>query len=332
MVSREVVNTYTGSYVPRPETVTPPPPSGPEPWKPEIELGLERAAALIRRAFPELSGQPVRPLGEGWDNLAVQVGGWVFRLPRRQLGAACMDAEIDVMPTLARLLEVPVTAPVKVAGPFEDYPWRFAGYPRLEGLTGCDPRLDDAQRGAAAPALGRALAQLHGLPPDTPGLASAPPDRLRRTDLPFRAGQLRERVRGWPEEAEIEGWMQPLLGAPPWPEAPRLVHGDLYARHVLIHASGGLAGILDWGDVHRGDPALDLQVLWTLLPPDSHPAFLQAYRAAGGVLDPGALRRARLRGLYSAVALRLYGDAVGDPALQQVAARALGWLRQTAGG
>ncbi|MCB9797816.1 MAG: phosphotransferase [Alphaproteobacteria bacterium] len=304
--------------------------STPEPWEPEIALDPARAAALVRQAFPELAGVEAAVLGEGWDNLALRFGDQVFRLPRRQLGADCMEAEIAVMPAVARRLGLPVSAPERHAGPLADYPWRFAGYRLLEGLTGCDPRLDDTARAAVAPALGRALAQLHGLPLDDPELAAAPPDRLRRTELPYRAAQVRERVAPWEDGPAIEAMMRPLVDAAPWSRPLRLVHGDLYARHVLIHASGGLAGLIDWGDLHRGDPALDLSVMWTLLPPWAHGDFIAAYQAAGGWLDPDALRRARFRGLYSAVALRLYGAAVGDSALLQAGSRGLAWLRQTA--
>jgi hypothetical protein len=34
------------------------------------------------------------------------------------------------------------------------------------------------------------------------------------------------------------------------------VHGDLYARHLLISDDRQLACVIDQGDVHRGDPAV----------------------------------------------------------------------------
>ncbi|MCH7839494.1 MAG: phosphotransferase [Planctomycetes bacterium] len=37
-----------------------------------------------------------------------------------------------------------------------------------------------------------------------------------------------------------------------------LVHRDLYARHMLVDDDGRPCGVIDWGDVHVGDPAIDL--------------------------------------------------------------------------
>jgi aminoglycoside phosphotransferase (APT) family kinase protein len=37
-----------------------------------------------------------------------------------------------------------------------------------------------------------------------------------------------------------------------------LVHGDLYARNILIKDRRSLSGIIDWTDIHIGHPAKDL--------------------------------------------------------------------------
>lgn len=44
---------------------------------------------------------------------------------------------------------------------------------------------------------------------------------------------------------------------PPAPTgAPRLVHNDLLAEHILVDATG-LAGVIDWTDAGMGDAATD---------------------------------------------------------------------------
>ena len=40
--------------------------------------------------------------------------------------------------------------------------------------------------------------------------------------------------------------------------APVFVHGDLYSRHLLVDDAGRPCGVIDWGDCHVGDPAVDL--------------------------------------------------------------------------
>jgi aminoglycoside phosphotransferase (APT) family kinase protein len=41
---------------------------------------------------------------------------------------------------------------------------------------------------------------------------------------------------------------------------PSLVHADLTPPHLLVH-DGVLAGVIDWGDMRVGDPALDYSYL-----------------------------------------------------------------------
>ncbi|GAB2537615.1 hypothetical protein GCM10027167_47820 [Nocardia heshunensis] len=60
------------------------------------------------------------------------------------------------------------------------------------------------------------------------------------------------------------------------PAHPVLVHGDLQARHVLVH--GERVVLIDFGDVGWGDAAMDLVVL-THFAPDQLPVVLDGYNA-----------------------------------------------------
>ena len=48
------------------------------------------------------------------------------------------------------------------------------------------------------------------------------------------------------------------LAALPLDTSLVLVHGDFYSRHVLVDETGGMAGVIDFGDLHVGHPAVDL--------------------------------------------------------------------------
>jgi aminoglycoside phosphotransferase (APT) family kinase protein len=87
-----------------------------------------------------------------------------------------------------------------------------------------------------------------------------------------------------------------------------VVHGDLYARHLLIDRHGRLCGVLDWGDVHAGDPAIDLSVMFSFLPPRSRAELESAY----GPIDPRSRRMARLRAAFHAVSTTWFAQTVGD--------------------
>src|SRR3954462_3007181 len=95
-------------------------------WKPQIEVGVELAARLIRREFPQFVAASVAPLGAGWDYTAHQVDdAWVFRFPRRAGVLPGMEREIATVPRLT--LPVAVPAASFVGGPSDEYPWRFFG-------------------------------------------------------------------------------------------------------------------------------------------------------------------------------------------------------------
>jgi aminoglycoside phosphotransferase (APT) family kinase protein len=40
------------------------------------------------------------------------------------------------------------------------------------------------------------------------------------------------------------------------------VHGDLHPANLLLAQGGGLAGVVDFGDLTSGDPATDLATAW----------------------------------------------------------------------
>jgi aminoglycoside phosphotransferase (APT) family kinase protein len=56
----------------------------------------------------------------------------------------------------------------------------------------------------------------------------------------------------------------------------QLTDGDLYARHLVLEPGGAAKGVIDWGDVHYGDPALDLAVAHLLLAAGGHATFRAA--------------------------------------------------------
>lgn len=281
------------------------------PWTATRTLTPAQVAAHVAAAAPDLAGLPVTPYGEGWDNAAFLVGArWVFRFPRRPLAVPLLEVESRWLPVLAPHLPLAVPAPA-YTGVADG--WPFAGYRELEGTTACRAALDRAARHRAAPRLGAFLRALHGLPvPD-----DAPPDTMRRADLPYRAGQLHERLdtladRLDPAQLAAARHATDALSAVPAPDRPPCwMHGDLYARHVIVDAEHDVVGIIDWGDLHAGERSKDLSIAYSLLPAAARPAFFDAY----GPVDAATRDRARFAALFYAAALRLYADDIGDTAL-----------------
>ena len=299
-------------------------------WTADIPLDAALAEALIAAQFPALADEPLHPLGVGWDNTAYRVGAdTVFRFPRRRSAADLLAREARILPLLAPRLPVPIPAPRFVGRPTAAFPHPFVGYPFLPGEVASDLSLPDAARTALAAPLGGFLRALHGIPIDEATRAWAPGDEIARTDLVGRAPNVIDRLRGNAaalDEATVAALVA-LVGrlatTPPWAAPSRWVHGDLYPRHLLLDGARRFVGVIDWGDVHLGDPALDLSLAWTFLPVAAHAAF----RAGYGPIDAATWDRARFRALHYGALLAEYGRAEGIAPLLHLATATLRRVR-----
>ncbi len=299
------------------------------PWIAGHDVGVELARELVERAFPALAPARLDAFGIGWDNTVFLVNdAWVFRFPRRRIAVDLLDAENAVLPAIAARLPLPIPVPAMIARDADPrFPWPFAGYRMLPGHTADRAALDAGRRAAWAAPLARFLAALHAQ-----SASAAPPDGLRRLDVAHRAPRLERRLR----DAVAGGWLET---AAPWcalledtprdydPDTTTLVHGDLHAANLLADGDGRPAGVIDWGDVHRGDAAVDLSIAHGFLPPAAHAVF----RAAYGPIDDAAWRMARFKALQTAVALLAYGHDTGNEPLEREARVSLSFLAAAGG-
>jgi aminoglycoside phosphotransferase (APT) family kinase protein len=289
------------------------------PWNPEFLLAPELAQSLIVEQFPQLAPVALEPFGAGWDNSAFRVNGeFVFRFPRRQLGADCLKTEVRILPNLQTVLPLPIPNPTFVGRPTKRFPWLFAGYAMLAGRTACAAALNAKERNEAAEPLGEFLAVLHSLDPTFVRKLDAPPDLLRRLDAARRIPQMHERL----EECVNLGLISDpvpcraiidAVATLPSERPTALVHGDLYVRHILLDCDMRPSGIIDWGDVHAGDIALDLSIAHTFLTSSAHDAFRRAY----GPIDDGTWRLARFRALSYGLILSIYAHQANDADLRR---------------
>jgi len=284
------------------------------PWHAEHPITPELARSLIRARFPGVAAERVEPLGSGWDNTAFLVDGTlVFRFPHKPSAAALLETEARVLPAIAPRLPLAVPNPRWVGEPDDAFPWSFVGYPMLPGRPACTLALAEEARAAAAPVLGEFLARLHAIP--TAGLP-LPGDTLDRTNFHTRMPLLEARLAVLAERgaiADAAPWLalfRQLPDAAP-ARAPVLVHGDLYACHLLVDERGAVSGVIDWGDVHAGDRGVDLMLLYAFLPPSAREVFLRAY----GAVDARDLRVARLRAAFHSVSLAWSALERGDDAV-----------------
>jgi aminoglycoside phosphotransferase (APT) family kinase protein len=294
-------------------------------WTAEVKVDEPLARRLIAEQFPQVELSALELLGEGWDNTVwLADGRWVFRFPRRQVALPGFERELAALPVLAPRVPLPIPDPVLVGRPVDEFPWPFFGAPYMPGREPLG--LDEPTRAALARPLGEFLRALHAAPA-VDGLLEDP---MGRADMAVRVPKTLDQF----EPVEAAGvWRAPesvheLLEAArslPQPEPTSVVHGDLHFRHLLVDDRGALSGVIDWGDVCHGDPAIDLTLYWSLLPVSARPDFLAAY----GPVRDDQLVRSRVLAINLCSILALYAHDEGMP---EVKAEALAGLERAVAG
>ena len=289
-------------------------------WDPEVAVDPELARRLLEKQFPALAAEPIELLGRGWDNTVFTVGGaWVFRFPRREVVLPGFRNEIEFLPELARLLPVAIPLPELVGVPSEGFPWPFFGARLLPGVELCEAA--GFPQTVLARQLGRILRALHG-PETMDALGARLPDNwTRRADMEPRVPMIREKLGEleplWAAPAHVHALLDEALALPS-PEPRAVCHGDLHFRHVLVN-DGRVSGLIDWIDLCRGDPALDLQLVWSVLEPAERGTFFAEY----GEVSDATLLRARVVAVFLSLALLEYGHHEGLATIEREALASL---------
>lgn len=293
-------------------------------WSADVVVDEGLARRLIGQ-FPGLDSASLRPLAEGWDYAIWVVDEtWAFRFPRREYGVPGTRREIAVMPVLGPELPLPVPVPVFVGVPTDEFPWPFFGSRFLAGRELAEVELDAEARERVARQLAGFLRKLHALP-----LADVlPVDPNGRSEMSSRVPKAREELAGleaaglWEAPPHLEEIFADAQGLPP--VAPVAVtHGDLHIRQVLADG-GGLTGVVDWVDLGRSDPAIDLSLYWSLFDEPEREVFRTVY----GRITEEQLLRARVLALWLNCVLARYGRVEGFSPLERAA---LAGLDRTAG-
>ena len=239
--------------------------------------------AFLERRWPELAVDMFEPIIGGWDCFTYVVNGeWVFQFPRQPGAVESLTKQIAVLPELAREVSSAIPVPEFVStDPL------CMGYARIDGRS-MSADID----GIWPERLGRFLYDLHMTPPEFVGMRSLTAadvrDGLRRVvdDLSVHVLPLLDAAERGIAERTVAAF---LNDDDNFRFATCLTHGDIGPEHVLITASGDLAGVIDWGDVEVGDPVFDVAWVMHALP-EMGRRVLGAY---GGPPDDRFLQRAR---------------------------------------
>ncbi|HYX76867.1 MAG TPA: phosphotransferase [Gaiellaceae bacterium] len=293
-------------------------------WTAELVVD-ERLVRRLLTQFPGLDAESLRPFAEGWDySIWVVDERWAFRFPRREMAVPGVGREIAVLPELAPLLPIPVPEPVFVGEPADGYPWPFFGSALLPGQELGEAELGDEARVEVGRALARFLRVLH----DSEVAYDLPSDANRRADMSERVPKTRDQLGDleaggiWRRPASVDRLLDDAERLPT-SQVSTVVHGDLHFRQVLVDGNARPTGVIDWVDVCRSDPAIDLSMVWSFLPVEGREAFLAEY----GPVSDEQLLRARVVAISLSAALAHYGHSEGFGA---IAREALAGLEQAA--
>ncbi|MFC9694103.1 aminoglycoside phosphotransferase family protein [Kribbella sp. NPDC056951] len=232
---------------------------------------------LLRDQYPDLADLELREVIGGWGNQMWRLGDELaVRMPRQAGAPQQLELEYRWLPAMADRLPLPVPTPVRRGAPSErfPYPWLITQWVHGEPA---DREFVTADESGTT--LGEFLRALH-----VPAPADVPP--TPRTGM-LQLGHIDhffDNVE--PGDVVREIWAD-AVAAPAWDGAPLLVHTDLHPANLVV-ADGRLAGVIDFGDLGSGDPAIDISAAWTLLPDGAAKRFFESYP-----VDDATFRRAR---------------------------------------
>ncbi|MCM2389274.1 aminoglycoside phosphotransferase family protein [Streptomyces albipurpureus] len=240
---------------------------------------------LLLSQFPQWADLPLSPVPTpGMDNATFRLGDdKSVRLPRYARWVGQVEREHRWLPRLAPLLPFPSSEPLAKGEPGEGYPFPWSVYRWLEGERATADGLADATRAATElAAYIKALQWIDATGGPGPQWSNA----YRGVPLGDERDSIATQARVLPKIAglgdsgllDVDGvvavW-EAALAAPAWQGEPVWFHGDLAPGNLLM-TDGQLSGVIDFGTLGVGDPAVDLLPAWLFLPPEVRGVFRDA--------------------------------------------------------
>ncbi len=252
----------------------------------EIDIDEALVRRLLAAQMADFAGLAITRV-EPWgtDNAIWQLGDdFVVRLPRIHWAVDQVERDALWLPRIAPHLPVAVPEPIAIGEPGDGYPYPWAVHRWLPGDGATLGRMKDPLSFALD--LAEVVSALWTVP-----IEGAPPASNRARPLREYSDATRQVIEGASHlidaKAATRVWEE-ALDAQPHQGSAVWVHGDIEGNCLV--REGHLSGVVDWGSACAGDPAVDVQVVWSpLFTDESRGAFLDA-------LDIDAATLARSRG------------------------------------
>jgi len=123
---------------------------------------VARLRALVIGTLPQFAGGNFVTLTEGWDSVALECDGWIFKFARHPEAEARLRREVALLAFLKPRVTMPLPQMVLHEGPVP-----FSQHLKLPGSSLEKPQylaLDEGRRNALATRMAQLYAELHALP------------------------------------------------------------------------------------------------------------------------------------------------------------------------
>ncbi len=220
--------------------------------------------ARLERLFPALTPfGPIQPLARGWQSAVYESqSGWIIRVGLDAHAQTGYARQWQALKHLSSHLTLPIPIPAAFKHTAPGFEHGVIIHPKLPGTPvpwgmGPKPWFEDALKGFLRQlrAIDTAQALQYGLQPHT--ITASRLSKLRQnlhTTLRHHLSNVQwASIERWWGSILVDGRLQSFR--------PTVIHGDLWTGNLLMEASyPRLCGVIDFGEVAVGDPAIDLAI------------------------------------------------------------------------
>jgi aminoglycoside phosphotransferase (APT) family kinase protein len=287
-------------------------------WQPEVEINEKNARKLICEQFPNLCKFQIKKIGQGFDNTIFSLEeNYLFRFPRREVAAQLLEIEKNLLSVIGTDLPIPTSIPLFFGEPTEKFNWPFIGYAFIKGKV--PNELSTIERTEMAQPLAIFLKKLHSISVKKMEEIGILRDQIRRLDLSYRIPKLRKYLMKVFEHDLFQNkdLLVQYINEIKYINLHSkdvLVHGDLHYRNMIVNEKNEIAGIIDWGDSHIGKRAIDLSIVYSVIPKEARNEFFTFY----GDVSEEEKNVAQFKAIYTTTLLLLYGFDSNDDSLVKI--------------
>lgn len=240
----------------------------------DINIDIFVVSTIIKESFPKWGTLPISPLGEGTSNYLFRLGNdMVIRIPRHRQSVETLEKERQWLPFLSSNLNWKIPRPIADGKVGEHYPFPWYIYNWIDGkIIEKDVYVDQDKLVIDMTNFLKDLQKLDTKDAPLPGAHNF----YRGVELKSRDSSVRNAINSLSlklDLSEIEKIWNRGLRAKRWDKRGLWIHGDLDSRNLLVNKDGGLAGIIDFGGLAVGDPAVDAMVAFKLFDKEHREIF-----------------------------------------------------------